>query len=69
MGDEGFNQISTSFFESFSAAEIGGVGLHQCGIEIELANQKAELVAQSRLAVIRTISIVINRSGLLGIRR
>jgi hypothetical protein len=69
MGDEGFDQISAGFFESFGTAEVCGVGLHECGIEIELANQKAELVAQSRLAVTRTISVPGNRRGLLGIRR
>ena len=51
MGDEGFDQITTGFFEGFGAAEVGGVGLHECGIEVVLADQKAELIAQSRLAV------------------
>ena len=66
MGDEGFDQIPTGFFEDFGAAEVGGIGLHESGIEIELSNEKAELVAQSGLTVTRTISIARNGRGLLG---
>ena len=66
MGDEGFDQISTGFFESFGAAEIRCVGLHECGVEVELPDQKAELVPQSGLAVTRTISTVQKQAGLLG---
>jgi hypothetical protein len=65
MGDEGFNQLSAGFLENFGAAEVGGIGLDECGIEIELSNQKAELVPQSGLAVTRTISIARKRRGLL----
>ncbi len=66
MGDEGFDQITTGFLESFGAAEVGGVGLHECGVEVVLPNQKAELVPQSRLAVTGTISVARNGRGLLG---
>ena len=66
MGDEGFDQITTGFLESFGAAEVGGVGLHECGVEVELPDQKTELIPQSGLTVTRTISIARNRRGLLG---
>src|SRR5271169_552096 len=66
MGDEGFDQIPTGFFESFGAAEVRGVGLHKCGVEIKLPNQKAKLVPESGLAVTGTISVARNRRGLLG---
>jgi hypothetical protein len=67
MGDEGFDQIPTGFLESFGAAEVCGISLHECGIEVELANQKAELVPETGLAVARAISIARKRRGLLRI--
>ena len=51
MGDEGFDQIPSSPGESLRAAEVGGISLHKCGIEAVLANQKAQLIAEPRLAI------------------
>ena len=56
MGDEGFDQVSAGFFEGFGAAEVSGVGLHESGIEVVLADQKAELVAQTRLTVAAAVA-------------
>jgi hypothetical protein len=69
LRDEGFNQIPAGLFEGFGAAEVCGIGLHECGVEIELSNQKAELVPQSWLAVTRTVSVARKRRGQLGMRR
>ncbi len=51
VGDEGFDQITTGFLERFGAAEVGGVGLHESGIEVVLPDQKAELIPQSGVTV------------------
>jgi len=45
MGDEGLDEIATGFLESFGAAKVGRVGLHERRIEVMLADQKAELIA------------------------
>ena len=55
MRDEGFDQFATGALESFSAAEVGGISLNESRIEVVLADQKAELVAESGLAVARTV--------------
>jgi hypothetical protein len=51
LSDEGFDQIAAGSFESFSAAEIRSVCLHERWIEVVLTNQKAKSVTQSRLAI------------------
>jgi len=58
LGDEGFNQIAAGFFERLGAAEIRGIGLHETRIEIVLADQETELIAQSGLAIVRAICAV-----------
>src|SRR5579862_3681541 len=55
MRNEGFHRFAASLAEYFGAAEVGRVGLHQSRIQVELANQKAELVAEAGLEVFGTI--------------
>ena len=52
MGDKRFDQITTGILQRLRAAEIGGIGLHESGIEIVLTNQKAELITQTRMMTI-----------------
>ena len=52
MGDEGFDQIAAGLLKCFGTAEVGGVGLHEVRIEVVLADQKAELIAETRLAIL-----------------
>ena len=52
VGDEGFNQVAASILERLRAAEVGGIGLHERGIEVVLADQKAELIPQTRMMTI-----------------
>src|ERR1700690_4243026 len=49
VGDEGFDQLTTGVLECLRAAEVSGIGLHQSGIEVVLADQKTELIPQTRL--------------------
>ncbi len=51
MRNEGFNQLAAGSAEGLRAAKICGVRFHQIRIEIVLADQKAELIAQPGLAV------------------
>src|SRR5579862_789491 len=55
MRNEGFHRFAASLAEYFHATEVCCVGLHQVGIEVELANQKAELVAEAGLEAFGTI--------------
>ena len=55
MGDKGLDQLPAGAAESCGAAEVGGILLHEIGIEVVLADQKAELIPEPRLAVSRTI--------------
>ena len=50
--DEGFDLISAGISQGGGAAVIGGIGLHEAGIEVVLADQQAEAVAEARLAVV-----------------
>ena len=61
MRDKGFDQLATSALQGFSAAEMGGIGLDEVRIEIVLADQEAELVAEpDRIDIqsIRTVRII-----------
>ena len=53
--DEGFDLFSARPAESLGATEVRGVGLHEIGIEVVLADEKAKLIAQPGLAVAGTI--------------
>ena len=52
MRDEVFHLLAGGIAKSLDAAEIGGVGLDQVGIELMLANDLAEAVANLRAAVV-----------------
>ena len=58
MGDEGLDQFAAGTLQSLRTAEIGGIGLDQCRIKVVLADQEAELVAETGLAITRTVSTV-----------
>jgi len=70
LSDERFDQVTAGVLENLGTAEIGGVGLHERGIEIVLTDQQAQLVTQSRLSVAGAIQSVMairlqrNRRGL-----
>jgi hypothetical protein len=54
MGDEGFDPIPAGLADFLGAAEISGIALDQGGIELMLADQEAESIAEARLAVAGT---------------
>ncbi len=55
--DEAFDLFAGGFAEGFGAAEIDGVGLDEVGIELVLADQLAEAVANLGSAVVSVLSI------------
>jgi len=55
VGNKRFDQISARPFEGLSAAEIRGIRFDKRGVETVLADQKAELIAETRLAIVRTV--------------
>ena len=46
--DEGFDLLSAGIVKGSSSAVIGGISLHQSGIELMLANQQAETITEAR---------------------
>src|SRR3984893_19586882 len=61
MIDEGFDLLSGGIVKGRSSAIIGGVGFHESGIELMLANQQAEPVAQAWLGGMAVV--ICSRSG------
>ena len=57
MGDEGFDLFAGSLAEALGAAEIHGVGLDQVGIELVLADQLAQAVANFGATVVSVLAI------------
>ena len=57
MGDEAFDLLAGGFAEGLGAAEIDGVGLDEVGIELVLADQLAEAVADFGTAVVSVFPI------------
>ena len=55
MRDEGFDQIAARVLDGLGAAEMGGIFLNEGRIEVVLADQKAELVAEAAGATVRAI--------------
>jgi hypothetical protein len=49
--NKGLHQVAIRFFQGWRAAEIGGVGFNESGIEIVLADQQTELIPQTGLAI------------------
>jgi hypothetical protein len=63
MGNEGLNQIPAGLAEFWRAAEISGIPLDQGRIELMLADQQAESITQSGLAIAEALPIQMARSG------
>lgn len=55
--DEGFDHIPAGASQLFGSAELSGIALHEMGIELVLADQEAQAIAQPRLGTVRTIAI------------
>ena len=53
--DEGLDRFAAGVTEGWSAAVVGGIGLHEGGIELVLADQQAETIAQARLTVVMAV--------------
>ena len=51
MGDKGLDQFTAGAAEGFRAAEVCGVRFDEIRIEVVLADQEAELIAEPGLAV------------------
>ena len=64
--DEGFDLISAGISQGGGSAVVGGIGLHEASIELVLANQQAEAVAEARLAVLVAVISVRGRLALIG---
>src|ERR1700722_13314425 len=58
MVDEGFDLLSTGIPQGRSSTVIGGIGLHEAGVQLVLANQEAKSIAETRLAdLVAVISV------------
>src|SRR4029077_15140965 len=57
VGDEGLDLLTGSFAEGFGAAEVDGVGLDEVGIELMLADQLAEAVADFGSAIVSVFAV------------
>jgi hypothetical protein len=55
--DEAFDLLASGFAQGLSATKIDGVGLDQVGIELMLADQLAEAVADFGTAVVSVLAI------------
>ena len=65
VGDKAFDLLPGGLAEGFGAAEIDGVGLDQVGIELMLADELAEAVADFGTAVVSVLaSTLLNRHTL-----
>src|ERR1035437_10037619 len=60
---EAFDLLTSGVFEGFSAAEVDGIGFHQLGIELVLADDLAESVAD--LVTSTTIAVPVS-DGIVG---
>jgi len=63
MRNKGLNQVPAGFFKSFGSAEMGCVSLNERGIQVVVPDQKAELVAEPRLAIFMPVA-----AGIKGLR-
>ena len=63
--DKGFDLITGSIPQGGGATVVGGKGLHEASIQLVLANQQAETVAEARLAVVVAIISVRGGFGLI----
>ena len=70
--NEGFDLVSACIAQGRSSAVIGGIGLHQTGVEPMLADQEAESVTEPWLTVLMAIVSIRGRRvplGLISARR
>jgi hypothetical protein len=51
--------------EGWGSTIISGIGLHEAGIELVLADQQAELIAEPRLTVVVAAVSIGGRRGLI----
>ncbi len=64
MRNEGFDQISAGILDRFGTAEMGSVSFDQIGIEVVLADQEAELIAEPRMvATVVTVTVARDRAA------
>jgi hypothetical protein len=59
MGDEALDRFTAGVLEGRSAAELSGISLHGIGIEVVLADEEAETIAETRLAIVRAIQLIL----------
>ena len=59
--DEGFDRFSAGVAEGWGSAVVGGIGLHEGGIELVLTDQQAETITQARLTVVVAVGSVRGR--------
>jgi hypothetical protein len=52
------DQFPAGIAECGGAAVVGGLGLHEASIEVVLANQQAEAVAEARLTIAIVVAVV-----------
>ena len=63
--DKGFDLISAGISQGGGTAAVSCVGLHEARVELVLADQQAEAVAEARLAVVVAITSVRGDFGLI----
>jgi spore cortex formation protein SpoVR/YcgB (stage V sporulation) len=52
VGDKGFDQLPAGAAECRGAAEIRGISFYEIRVEVVLANQKTELIAEPGLPLL-----------------
>jgi hypothetical protein len=56
--DEIFDELPAGIAECSGTAVVGGIGLDETSIEVMLANQQAEAVAEARLTIAIVVAVV-----------
>ena len=69
MDNEGLDQISAGFANFLRSTEISGIPFDKSGIELMLADQEAESIAEAGLTVARAVSIRFRQNSSLPRRR
>ena len=63
VGDKGLDQLTAGAAEGRGAAEVRGISFHEIGIEVVLADQKAELIAEPWLAIAISVGWNVRSDG------
>src|SRR5580692_10275609 len=66
MADEGFDLLSAGIPQGGGSAVVSSIGLHQASIQMVLANQQTEAVAEARLCVLVAVISVRGSLALSG---